>query len=103
MGTNKKWEEGEVQKWRINALPIGDALDNQSPLLELQEVITFDKGNVRLIAEVRLEGFVPTDNPPMINVLTRAQNSLGCVPINVDGEVLLKCFDLNQDFFFQLH
>ena len=24
----KKWEEGEVQKWRINALPIGDALDS---------------------------------------------------------------------------
>ena len=87
MGTSKKWEEGEVQKWRINALPIGDALDSQSPLLELQEVITFGKGDVRLIAEVRLEGSVPKDNPPMINILTRAQDSLRCVPIDVDGEV----------------
>jgi hypothetical protein len=29
----------EEQKWRINALPIGDALDSQCILLELQEVI----------------------------------------------------------------
>ena len=72
MGTNKKWEEGEVKKWKIHAIPIGDALDSQSPLLELQEVITFGKGVVRLIAEVRLEGSVPKDNPPTINVFTRA-------------------------------
>ena len=44
METSKKWEEGEVQKWRINTLPIGDALDSQSPLLELQEVYTLAKG-----------------------------------------------------------
>ena len=85
MGTSKKWEKEEVQKWRILAIPIGNALDSQSPLLELQEVITFDKGDVRLIAEVKLEGSIPKNNPPMINILMRAQNRLGCVPIDVDG------------------
>lgn len=62
-------------KWRIDVLPIGHTLDSESPLLELQEIITFGKGDVRLIAEIRLEGLVPKDNPPMINVLTRAQDS----------------------------
>ena len=95
METSKKWEEGEVQKWRINAILIGDALDSHSPLLEPQEVITFGKCNVRLIAEAKLEGSVPKDNPPKINVLTRVQDSLGCVPIDVDGEVLPKGFNLD--------
>lgn len=62
-------------KWRIDVLPIGHTLDSESPLLELQEIITFGKCDVRLIAEIRLEGLVPKDNPPMINVLTRAQDS----------------------------
>jgi len=76
-------------KWRIDVLPIGHTLDSESPLLELQEIITFGKGDVRLIAEVRIEGLVPKDNPPMINVLTRAQDSFRCVPVNVNGEALL--------------
>ena len=59
-------------KWRIDVLPIGHTLDSESPLLELQEIITFDKGDVRLIAEVRLEGSVPKENPPVINIFTRA-------------------------------
>jgi hypothetical protein len=63
-------------KWRIDILLIGHTLDSESPLLELQEIITFGKYDVRLIAEVRLEGLVPKDNPPMINVLTRAHDSL---------------------------
>ena len=103
MEMSKKWEEGEVQKWRINASPIRDALDSQSPFLELQEVITFGKGDVRLIVEVRLESSVPMDNPPMIYVLTRAQYSFGCVPINVAREALLKGFNLNRDFLLQLY
>jgi hypothetical protein len=90
-------------KWRINALPIGDTLDSQGPLLELQQVITFGKDDVRLIAEVRLEGFISKDNPPMINVLTRAHDSFRCVPINVDGEAPLKGFNLNRNFILQLH
>ena len=49
MEMSKKWEERGVQKWRINALLIGDALDSQSPLLELQEVIIFGEKDVRLI------------------------------------------------------
>ena len=51
METSKKWKEEEVQKWKINALRIGDALDSHSSLFKLQEVITFGKGDVRLIAE----------------------------------------------------
>ena len=56
---NNEEQEIKNKKWRINALPIGDALDSQSTLLELQEVITFGKGDVKLIAKVRLEGSVP--------------------------------------------
>ena len=67
-----------MQKWRINALPIGDMLDSQSPFLELQDVITFGKN------DVKLEGSVLKDNPPMINVLMRVQDSFRCIPINVD-------------------
>jgi hypothetical protein len=62
-------------KKRIDVLPIGYTLDSESPLLELQEIITFGKGNDRLIAEVRLEGLVPKYNSPMLNVLTRAYDS----------------------------
>ena len=62
-------------KRRIDVLPIGHTLDSESPLLELQEIITFGKGNDRLIAEVRLEGLVPKYNSPMLNVLTRAHDS----------------------------
>ena len=87
----------------MNALPIGDTLDSKSPLLKLQEVITFGKDDVRVIAEVRLEGSVPKENPPMINVLTRAQDNVGCVPINVHGETILKCFNFNRNFLLQLH
>ena len=85
----------EEQKWRISALPIGYALDSQSTLFELQEVITFGKGDIRLIAEVRLEGSVPKENPPVMNIFTRAQYSLRCVPIDINGEVVLKCFNLD--------
>ena len=80
----------EERKRRISALPIGNALDSQSTLLNLQEVFTFGKGDVRLIAKVRLEGSFPKENPPVINILTRAQDSLRCVPIDIDGEVVLK-------------
>ena len=80
----------EERKWRIKALPIGNALDRLSTLLELQKVITFGKGNVRLIAEVRLEGSVPKENPPVINIFMRAQDSLRRVPIDINGEVILK-------------
>jgi hypothetical protein len=59
-------------KKRIDILSIRHMLDSESPLLELQEIITFGKSDVRLIAEVRLQGLVPKNNPPMINVLTRA-------------------------------
>ena len=59
----------------IDLLPICHTLDSESPLFELQEITTFGKGDIRLITEVRLEGFVPKDNAPMINVLTRAQDS----------------------------
>jgi hypothetical protein len=91
-----------VQKWRINALSIGDTLDSQGPFLELQELITFGKGDVRLIAKVRLKGSIPKDNPPMINVLTRTHESFRRVPINVDGEAPLKGFNFNQNFLLQL-
>jgi hypothetical protein len=47
---------GRGAKWRIDVLRIGRTFTSESPLLELQEIITFDKGDVRLIAEVRLEG-----------------------------------------------
>ena len=77
--------------------------DSKSPLFKLQEVITFDKDNVRVIAEVRLEGFVPKENPPMINVFTRAQDSLRCVPINIHGEIILKGFNFNRDLLLELH
>ena len=80
----------EEQIWKISVLPIGDAFDSQSMLLKLQVVITFGKRDVKIIAEVRLEGFVPKENPPMINILTSAQDSFGCVPIDIDGEVVLK-------------
>jgi hypothetical protein len=92
-----------MQKWRINALLIGDTLDSESALLELQEIITFGKRDIRLIAEVRLERPFPKDNPPMINVLMRAQDSFRCVTINVNGEALLKGLNLNRDFLLQLH
>jgi hypothetical protein len=46
-------------KRRIDVLPIGHTLDSESPFLELQEIITFGKGNDRVIAEVRFEGLVP--------------------------------------------
>jgi hypothetical protein len=62
-------------KRRIDVLPIGHTLDSESSLFELQEIITFGKGNVRLIAEVRLEGLVPKYNSPMLNVFTRAHDS----------------------------
>jgi hypothetical protein len=62
-------------KKRIDVLPIGDTLDSESLLLELQEIITFGKDNIRLIAEVRFEGLVPKYNSPMLNVLTRAYDS----------------------------
>ena len=55
MVSSNNCQEGEVQKRRIYALSTDDALDSGSLLLKLQEVITFGKGNVRLIAEVRLE------------------------------------------------
>ena len=90
------------KKWRISALPIGDALDSQSTLLELQEVITFGKGDVRLIAEIRLYGSVPKENPPVINIFTRAQDSFRRVPIDIDGEVVLKGFNMDRDLFLQL-
>ena len=113
MGKNMKWSarmqemkckrnRNQEKKWKISVLPIGDPLDSQSTLLELQEVITFGKRDVRLIAEVRLEGFVPKENPPVINILTRTQDSLWCVPIDIDGEVVLKFFNLDRNFFFQL-
>jgi hypothetical protein len=46
MGKSKKWSgrmqemkctraRNEEKKWRINALPIGDALDSQNTLLDL--------------------------------------------------------------------
>ncbi len=87
MGKNMNWSarmqemkckraSNQEKKWKISVLPIGDPLDSQSTLLELQEVITFGKRDVRLIAEVRLEGFVPKENPPVINILTRTQDSL---------------------------
>lgn len=100
---SKNREEGEVQRRRIDALPICNALDSECPLLKLREVITFGKGDVRVIAEIRLEGSIPKDNPPMINILTRAQDSLGCIPINVDSEVLLKGINFNGDLRLQLH
>ena len=87
----------------MKALPIGHAIDSKSPLLKLQEVITFGKDNVMVIAKVRLEGFVPKENPSMINVLTRAQDSVRCVPINVYGETILKGFNFNRDLLLQLH
>jgi hypothetical protein len=46
----------------MNAVPIGNAFDSKSPLLKFQEIITFGKDNVRVIAKVRLEGFVPKEN-----------------------------------------
>jgi len=103
MGWSKNREEGEVQRRRIDALPICNALDSESPLLELREFITFGKGDVSLVAEIRLEGSIPKDNPPMINILTRAQDSLGCIPINVDAEVFLKGINLYGDIRLQLH
>ena len=39
----------------------------------------------------------------MINILRRAQDSLRCIPIDIDGEVVLKWFNLDGDFFFQLN
>jgi hypothetical protein len=57
--------------------------------------MTLGKSNVMLIVEVRPEGSVPKDNPPMINVLTRAQDSLGCIPIDLNGKTIFKGFSLN--------
>jgi hypothetical protein len=62
-------------KRRIDVLPIGHTLDSKSPFLKLQEIITFGKGDDKMIAEVRLEGLVPKYNSPMLNVFTRAQDS----------------------------
>ena len=87
---SKKWEEKEVPKLRMNALPIGDTLDSNNPLLKLQDVMTIGKDDVMVIAEVRFEGSVLKENHPMINVFTRVQDNVGCVPINVHGEAILK-------------
>ena len=63
MGWSKNRQEKKMQKRRIDALPICNALDSEIPLLEPREEITFGKGNVMIIAEVRLEGSISKNNP----------------------------------------
>ena len=98
-----KWKEREVSKWMMKALLIGHAFDSKSPLLKLQEVITFGKDNIKVITEVRFEGSVSKENPPMINVFTRVQDSDRCIPINVHAEIILKSFNFNRGLLLQLY
>lgn len=97
-------EKKEVKKWKINALLIGNTFDSQNTFLELHLwQIQMSGLPLRQMSGLLLSRLCPKgQSSTMINVLTMAQDSFGCVPIIVDYEVLLKGFNLDRDFFFQL-
>ena len=86
----------------MNIIPVSNAFDSYGAFVELHEVKAFNKFQISLVIKVHPESIVPQIEPPMLNIIGRLQNSLRRIPVDVDGQLVLKRSDLSLNPLFQL-